>query len=152
MAQYIVFLWRRFFLWPVFILGCFIKYFFFSLAIYKSYLMVSFTYLVYYYFLFYLLYYLLLYLQIFISDFYGQIVFISIFSAFALFLSESTMQMFYKDKGVFLTGGTGFFGKSKLCVCVKKLQKLWAKTIYILMLENKIENAKELIWKIFWKK
>lgn len=28
-------------------------------------------------------------------------------------LTESPMQMFYKDKGVFLTGGTGFFGKSK---------------------------------------
>jgi len=26
------------------------------------------------------------------------------------------MQMFYKDKGVFLTGGTGFFGKSKLSI------------------------------------
>lgn len=26
---------------------------------------------------------------------------------------ESPMQMFYKDKGIFLTGGTGFFGKSK---------------------------------------
>lgn len=23
------------------------------------------------------------------------------------------MKMFYKDKGIFLTGGTGFFGKSK---------------------------------------
>lgn len=28
---------------------------------------------------------------------------------------ESPIQKFYKDKGVFLTGGTGFFGKSEYC-------------------------------------
>ncbi|XP_065355218.1 fatty acyl-CoA reductase wat [Calliphora vicina] len=35
-------------------------------------------------------------------------------------VKESPMQMFYKDKGVFLTGGTGFFGK----IIIEKLLRV----------------------------
>ncbi|XP_073840124.1 waterproof [Musca autumnalis] len=35
-------------------------------------------------------------------------------------MEESPMQMFYKDKGVFLTGGTGFFGK----IIIEKLLRV----------------------------
>ncbi|XP_017083272.1 fatty acyl-CoA reductase wat [Drosophila eugracilis] len=51
---------------------------------------------------------------------------------------ESPMQMFYKDKGVFLTGGTGFFGK----IIIEKLLRVTeVGQIYLLIRTKKGKDA-----------
>ncbi|KAM7359762.1 waterproof isoform 1-T2 [Cochliomyia hominivorax] len=53
-------------------------------------------------------------------------------------IKESPMQMFYKDKGVFLTGGTGFFGKITI---EKLLRSTEVGQIYLLIRTKKGKDA-----------
>ncbi|XP_017856195.1 PREDICTED: putative fatty acyl-CoA reductase CG5065 [Drosophila arizonae] len=59
---------------------------------------------------------------------------------------ESPMQMFYKDKGVFLTGGTGFFGK----IIIEKLLRVTeVAQIYLLIRTKKGKDAHARIEDLF---